>query len=249
MIQKDFEPLVNDVTQKCKDYFRDSLCAVYLTGSISTCEAIKGESDLDCWVFVVDKLADNDKKWITESEKDFDSGYEVVDGVHINVKTIEELRNDKFTRFALKYNSTLRHGDDVISSIDASGADIYEPNKSIAKERLLFAQKCLDDAMKNICPQCIDEIPKNTYFAARKYARYFIIVEGVYYLMAINKFETYKQGRVIQQLKENSVGYCDILDLSLAILENPLAAAIKHEDYIVRIYPFVKWMFEEIDNA
>ena len=95
----------------------------------------------------------------------------------------------------------------------------------------------------------MDKIPENTYFAARKYARYFIIIEGAYYLMAVNKFETYKQECVIQAIRTNCVGFTDILDLSLAVLKDPLAAAIKHSDYIISIYPFVKWMFDEIERA
>ncbi|MCL2425708.1 MAG: hypothetical protein FWD05_05165 [Oscillospiraceae bacterium] len=248
MFQKDFATLVHQTTQKCREYFRDRLCATYLTGSINLCEAIKGESDLDYWAFITGELTANDKMWISKTERYIDDGNDIVDGVHINVRTIEELRNDKFVRFALKYNSTLCYGNDIISEINASGADMYEPNKIIAKERLLFVRKCLEDAMKNICPQCMDKIPGNTYFAARKYARYFVIIEGAYYLMAINKFETYKQDRVIQQLKENSTGYNDILDLSLAVLENPLESLIKHDDYIVHISLFVKWIFDEIDK-
>ena len=249
MIQKDFQVIVDEAIEKCKKKFENRLSAIYMTGSIHVNEAIIGESDLDCWAFITDDLSDDDRAWLNETENEMNNAFEIIDGVHINVKSIEELRNDKFARFALKYNSTLCFGYDVISEIEPTGVDIYKPNKSIAKERLSFARKCLEDAMLNVCPQCMEKIPENTYFAARKYARYFILVEGVYYLMAKNKFETYKQEKVLQQLKENSTGFNEILDLSLAVLKDPLRAAIKHDDYIVQIYPFVMWLFEEIEKA
>ena len=247
MIQSGFEAVVDDTANKCKDYFRDRLYSMYLTGSISVCEAVAGESDLDYWVFISDELSDDDKAWIKNTEAEIDSNYEVINGVHINVKQVEELYRDKFTRFALKYNSFLFYGGDIISDIESSGVESYEPNKIIAKVRLPFAKKCLEDAMENICPQCMDEIPENTYFAARKYARYFLVIEGAYYLMAINKFITYKQETVIQLLRENSVGFTDILNCSYEVLKNPLKAAVKHDDYIAIIYPFVEWMHDEIN--
>jgi len=249
MVQIGFESLIDETTQKCKDHFHNRLYATYLTGSIRISEAIIGESDLDYWVLISDELNDYDKIWIANTEIEISNRHKIIDVAHINVKPISELYNDKFTRFVLKYNSELYYGCDILSEIESTGADSYEPSKVIAKERLLFARKCLEDAIKNICPQCMDKIPENTYFAARKYARYFIIIEGAYYLMAMNKFETYKQERVIQALRTNSVGFSDILDLSFAVLKDPLEAAIKHSDYIISIYPFVKWMFEEIERA
>jgi len=249
MIQEGFQIVIDETVQKYTEYFQSRLCAIYISGSIHANEAIPGESDLDCWVFIANDLDDSDKSWIAKTEVEIDSRHEIIDGVHINVKSINQLRNDKFTRFALKYNATLCYGHDIISEIEALGAATYEPNMEIAKERLPFARKCLEDAMSNKCPQCIDKIPNNTYLAARKYARYFILVEGVYYLMAKNKFETYKQDRVIQQLKLSCIEFNDILDLSLAVLENPLTATIKHDEYIAKIYPFVKWLFAEIEKS
>jgi len=249
MIQREFQMIVAEVIKRCDNYFQNRLSAIYITGSIHTNEAIIGESDLDGWIFIADDLSSRDKAWIKVTEMDIDSTYEIIDGVHINVKTVQELHDDKFIRFALKYNSTLCFGVDIIAKIESSGADTYEPNKSMAQGRLLFARQCLEDAMINICPECMEKIPKNTYFAARKFARYFILLEGAYYLMAKGEFETYKQDRVVQQLKEHTVGFCDTLDRSLAVLKDPLTAAVKHDDYIAQIYPFVVWMFDEIKKA
>ena len=64
MIQKEYEIVVDETTQKCKEYFNHRLYATYLTGSISVCEAINGESDLDYWIFIVDDLNDDDKTWL-----------------------------------------------------------------------------------------------------------------------------------------------------------------------------------------
>lgn len=249
IFQEGFQSAVDEVTRKCREYFSDRLYAIYITGSVSTNEAISGESDLDYWGFIADEVSDADKFWLLKTELEIGKDFEIFDGVHINIKSIEYLKKDKFARFTLKYNSILYYGNDIVSEIDSLGFDLYEPNKAVAKERLVFARQCLEDALKNKCPQCLDKIPKNTYLAARKFARYFVLVEGAYFLMSKNKFESFKQERVIQQLKENCVEFNDILDLSLEIITRPLEAGVKHDDFIVKICPFTEWMFTEIERA
>ncbi len=249
MIQEGFQKVVEETTRKCLEHFSNRLLAVYVTGSISVSEAIMGESDLDYWGFITDELSDSDKNWITKTEAEIDGQFDVIDGAHINIRSIEALKKDKFTRFALRHNSILYFGGDVVSQLDASGCDAYAPNKWLAKERLPFARKCLHDATQNRCPECIDKLPENNCLAARKFARYFILVEGAYFLMARGVFESFKQEEVIKRLKENSVGFDDVLDLSLAVLREPLATGGAHGDFIIRVRPFVEWMFDEIEKA
>ena len=94
MIQKEFQIIADEVVQRCDNYFQSRLSAIYITGSIHTNEAIIGESDLNSWIFVADDLSDSDKAWIKEVENEMDRAHEIVDGVHINVKSCRELRDD-----------------------------------------------------------------------------------------------------------------------------------------------------------
>jgi hypothetical protein len=249
LFQEGFQSAVDEVTWKCKEYFSDRLEAIYITGSVSTNEAIVGESDLDYWGFIEDEVSAADKLWLSKTELEIDRKFQIFDGVHINFRSIEFLQKDKFVRFMLKYNSILYYGRDIISEIDSSGFGLYEPNKTVAKARLAFAKQYLEDALENKCPKCMDKIPGNTYFAARKFARYFVLVEGAYFLMCKGKFESFSLERVIQQLKENSTGHDDILDLSLEVIRNPIDKGVKHTDFIVKVRPFTEWIFTEIEKA
>ncbi|KPU26340.1 hypothetical protein TR13x_10560 [Caloranaerobacter sp. TR13] len=249
VIQAEYQNVVDEVTRKCSEYFSDRLLSIYVTGSISTNEAIINESDLDYWGFISNEITKDDELWLSETEQEIDEKFQIFDGVHINIKSIEYLKEDKFCRFILKYNSILYKGHDVISEIESQGVDSYSPDKTVAKYRLKFARKCLEDALENKCPQCLEKIPKNTYFASRKFARYFVLVEGAYFLMAKGKFESFKQEIVVKQLKENSIGFDEILDLSLKIITEPEATKINHQEFIRMIQPFTEWMFDEIEKA
>lgn len=249
MYQQEFIPLIDEATRKCKERFSKRLLAVYIGGSVAANEAVAGESDLDYFAILEDELGDADKAWIEETASELDRVFAACDGVHINVLSVDGLSKDKFALFILKHNSVLHCGRDALPEIERTKSDIYEPDKAIAKERLAFARQCLADASAGKCPRCMEKIPENTYFAARKFARYFILVEGAYFLMARNEFETFRQERVVEQLRENCAGFDGILDLSLAVLKAPLEAKVAHADYIGRISPFVEWMFDGIANA
>ena len=249
IFQEGFQSAVEEITRKCQNYFSNRLRSIYITGSVGTNEAISGASDLDYWGFISDEVSDKDRLWLAKTELEIGKKFEIFDGVHISIKSIEFLKKDKFTRFILKYNSILYYGYDIVSEIDSLSFELYEPNKEVAKERLVFARQCLKDALENKCPQCLDKIPENTYLAARKFARYFVLVEGAYFLMSKNKFESFKQERVIQQLKENSCGFNDILDLALEIIKKPLETKVKHDDFIVKVCPFTEWIFAEIERV
>lgn len=249
LIQEGFEKVVDEATQKCLEHFSDRLLAVYITGSIYTNEAIIGESDLDYWGFIADELCDSDKIRVRKIESEIDGRFDAIRGAHINIRSIDDLKRDKLMRFILKYNSVLYFGRDVVSQVDAADCDAYAPNKRLAKGRLPFARKCLSDALQNKCPQCIDKIPENTYLAARKFARYFVLVEGAYFLMAKDLFDSFKQEKVLRGLRENTVAFGYILDLSLAVLSAPLTTGIAHDNFIMQVRPFVEWMFDEIEKA
>ncbi len=240
---------IQQVTDSLQAYFSDRLAAAYLTGSFSTGEAVLGESDLDYWGFVCDELSKADQRWIQDTASAVDKRFDIFGGVHINIMTVENITHNKLARFMLQYNSILCCGRDILSEISARKPDSYIPDKHVAKLRLPFARQCFEDALRGKCPRCIDEVPANSYLAARKFARYFVIVEGAYFLMSVNKFESFRQENVIALLKEKLAGFDDILDLSLSVSQTPFTARITHDDFLTKIRPLVYRFFKEIENS
>ena len=125
---------------------------------------------------------------------------------------------------------------------------IIKPDKSVAKSRLKFARQCFDDALNGKQPACTGELPENTYYIARKFARYFVIIEGAYWLMSINQFNSFEKEQVLMDLRENCSEFNDVLDLTEKILLNPVEAGISHEEFLVKISPFMLMIFESIST-
>ena len=125
---------------------------------------------------------------------------------------------------------------------------IIKPDKSVAKSRLKFARQSFDDALNGKQLACTGELPENTYYIARKFARYFVIIEGAYWLMSINKFNSFEKEQVLMDLRENCSEFNDVLDLTEKILLNPVKAGIPHEEFLVKISPFMLMIFESISN-
>lgn len=247
--QREFQAGVEAVATRCRVYFKDRLASVYVTGSVYTHEALAGASDLDLWGFLADSTRPEDEIWVREAERAMDSMLDVFDGVHINIRPIAYLETDRLARFMLRYNSLLYSGRDVIAELDTADAEAYRPGKAIAQKRLPFARQCLEAALRGECPPCMEKIPENTCLAARKFARYFILVEGAYFLMARDAFDSFRQESVLPLLRAHAPGHGSALDASLAVLENPLAAGMGHSAYIRQIAPLVTWMFEAIETA
>ncbi len=247
MIQKEFLSLVEDSISSCYKYFGEKIIAVYLHGSIVQGDAIPGISDFDCYIVADNALTNEDKTYIHSLEDKLQQKYLIVDGVHLSVNTVEELKADKFSRFILMHNSMLYSGVDIVRILN-SYCEGYKPDKQIAKQRLNFARKCFHDALQGNQPACTGEIPENTYYVARKLARYFIIIEGAYFLMSLNKFVSFEKEKVLSQLKENTTGYEEILDLTEKVILNPIDAGIRHNEFLEIVKPFVEHMFECIEK-
>ena len=175
-MQSEFKPIVEKLEYYCRTYFGKRLLAAYLHGSIAKGDAVSGISDLDYFLIISDVLTENDEVWIRETTAELEKQYSVVEEVHLAVHTVEVLKSDRFALFTLKYNATLRMGIDITEIPALSGCEIYAPDKYMAKSRLAFAKKCYEDALEGKQPACTGEIPSNTYYAARKFARYFVVI-------------------------------------------------------------------------
>jgi hypothetical protein len=105
------------------------------------------------------------------------------------------------------------------------------------------------DALSQKQPACTGETSQNTFYAARKCARYFIIIEGAYFSMVKNQFVSFPKDEVLKGLFANSKGFEDILTLSTEVLRAPVDANVTHGEYLIKIRPFVEWMLESIAES
>lgn len=247
-MQKEFQPLVDDAIMRVRKYFSKRFLAAYLHGSLNYGDAIPNISDMDCYIVIKDDLNDDDKAWISDTENNLQNKYPIINGVHLSTHSAEEVKKDAYTRFMLKYNSSLYEGDDIVKVFNTEEFGIIKPDKNVAKMRLKFAKQCFADALNGKQPACTGELPENTYYIARKFARYFVIIEGAYWLMSINKFNSFKKEQVLLDLKENCSEFNNVLDLTEKVLLNPVEAGIPHEEFLAKISPFMLMMFESISN-
>ena len=247
-MQKEFQPLVDEAMMRVKEHFSERFLAAYLHGSLNYGDAIPNISDMDCYIVIKDDLNDNDKAWIIDNENDLQNKYPIINGIHLSIHSAKEVKKDAYTRFILKYNSSLYDGVDIAEIFNTEEFGVIKPDKNIAKSRLRFAQQCFADALNGKQPKCTGELPKHTYYVARKFARYFVIIEGAYWLMSIDKFNSFEKEQVLMDLRENCSELNDVLDLAEKVLLNPVEAGISHEEFLVKISSFMRMIFESISN-
>lgn len=248
-MQNEFIPLLEETAEECKKYFKDRFCTAYLHGSIALNDAVAGISDLDYYLVVSEKPNGEDREYLSGLEARLQNKYPIVNGVHINVHSVDELKEDKFARFILRYNSTVYCGEDIVRSLEESGCERMLPNSDTAKGRLSFARQCFSDALSGRQPMNTGDIPLNTYYAARKFARYFVIIEGAYFLMTVNRFVSFEKEAVLCELRKTAAGFENILDITERVLYEPVKANITHDEYLKVIKSFVEWIFDSIEKS
>ncbi len=247
-MQDEFAPLVNEVTEKCRKYFGSGFCTAYLHGSIALSDAVTNISDLDYYLVVRDEPKIEDREYF----KDLEAGLaekHPVSQVHIDIHSLEEVKADKFARFILRYNSTLYSGEDIIKYLEENGCERLLPNAETAKGRLSFAKQCFSEALSGKQPSNTGDIPANVYFAARKFARYFVIIEGAYFLMTLGEFSSFKKEEVLKGLRKHTVGFDNILDITESVLDDPVKAGIMQKEYLTIIKPFMERILEDIEKC
>lgn len=247
-MQSEFVPIVEEATEECKRYFKDSFCAAYLHGSIALNDAVPYVSDMDYYLVVSDKPSLEDKEYLKKLEARIQNKYPIIDKAHIEIHSVEEVREDRFARFILRYNSIVYSGEDIVKSLEESGCERILPNADTAKSRLTFARQCFSDALSGSQPANMGDIPNDTYYAARKYARYFVIIEGAYFLMASHRFSSFEKETVLKELRNTTEGFENILDITQLVLSEPVKTGIGHNEYLTIIKPFVEYIFDKIEN-
>ena len=248
-MQEEFVPVVEMLESECKAYFGERICTAYLHGSIDKQDAVYGISDLDYYLILHDAIAPADIAWSQNTAKKLENQFCAVDEVHLSIQWIEGLRDDPFTRFILSHNATLRIGMPIEAVQESRGYVSFSPDKQLAKMRLGFARRCFSDAIQNRQSACTGDLPSNPYYASRKLVRYFIVVEGAYFLMSRNKFSGFDKACVIADLKAEAPAFCCVLDMAESVLVDPVNANIEPAKFLEEVRPLVEWMFEEIDRS
>ena len=249
MIQQEFRVLVEQAVYKCQEYLSERFLAAYLHGSIEKGDAVARVSDLDLFVIVSHWNADEDDPWLHKLVHELPRQYDVIDEAHITIATIDSLTEDRFARFALKYNAKLIAGEDFAAQIDQTIGEGYLPDKRLAQSRIGFARRCFDEALAGKDPACTGPLPMDTRYAARKLARYFVVIEGAYFLMSRDSFDSFDKERVLTSLRSVTNGFDDALDLVQKVLLDPIAANVSHDELLKHIRPLVLWMFDQIETV
>lgn len=252
-IQKEFIPIVKEAAEECKSYFKDRFRTAYLHGSIALNDAVPYVSDLDYYIAVSEAPNKDDKDYFNSLEARLQEKYPIVNGVHLNIHSVEEVKADKFARFILRYNSTVYCGADIVKQLEESGCERILPDADTAKSRLSFARQCFSDALSGKQPANTGDIPSDTFYAARKFARYFVIIEGAYFLMTAGRFTSFEKSAVLsglrKELQNTLAGLDSIIDTTERVLYEPVKANIPHDEYLRIIKPFMSRIFEYIENC
>ena len=248
-IQPEFRPLAECTAERCKDLLGENYAAAYLHGSLYMGDAVCGVSDLD--VYLVTKTPVNEvlRQRILKLEDVLLQEFPVVSEVHLALHDEAALRDDAFARFVLRYNAMLLGGEDIVRRLEERGAARIYPDAAMAKGRLVFARSCFQDALAGKQPACTGPVPKEPCWAARKFARYFVVVEGAYFLMTRGKFTAFTAEAVLPGLREEAPDFGEALLLAERVLRDAKSANLSGEDFLRRIQPFAEWMFRCMEKS
>jgi len=243
-IQPEFLELVNASLCAAKAAFGERLSAFFLHGSIALGDAVPGISDLDAMLLLGDGVSQDDLAVQQELQASLQAQFPVADEVHLTLMCTGDLAQNAFACFALKYNASLLYGSDVTAAFPCPA-----PDKAMAKSRLGFARQCFDEALRGEQPACTGPLPEDTFYRARKFARYFVIIEGAYFLMAQNAFASFRKEDVLPALFAAAPQFSQALTLTKSVLHDAQNAMVDAQTFLSAISTLVKWMFDQIDNA
>lgn len=247
-LQNPFMQLSYAAVSTCVDILGDTLLAFYLHGSALHGDAIVGVSDLDCCLIVAHALDNRQTAALIDTERSLQARYPVASEVHLNVYTIDALQQDSFARFLLRHNAAILYGKNVVDILEAQGYITPRPDAQLAKSRLPFARDCFRDACIGKQPACTGKLPDNPYLQTRKFARYFVVLEGAYWLMTQGIFTTFDKTTVLRDLKKHLPEFCDVFTQTERILQNPLQTTMPPKQFLSHIRPFVERIFSDIER-
>jgi len=247
--QEGFRDLVAAADACCAGRFGPRLAAAYVAGSVAAGEAWPGASDLDWFVFLRDEPTRADKAWQSRARARLERDFPIADEVHLNVHSLDRLQREAFWRFILRYNAVRVRGPNLIAELARGGVRTTRPSRTLAKSRLPFVRRCLDEALAGRCPPALASLPPDPCLATRKLARNFVIVEGAYALMARGAFTSFKQEAVLDGLRRAWPRWRALVRTTQAVLDDPYRAAVPPDEFMRRVHPFVTWSIDVIENA
>ena len=245
---ENFNPAIAEMLRLCRERFGENLKAVWLTGSISVGEALVGKSNVNWFMFLENDPSENDSAWIENTKEKIANQFPTVGEVLMNLYSLDRLRKERFWRFIIRYNSVQLHGEDVLTELEKEGFETPEPSKKFAQSRTAFAKKCIDSAVKGKLTPELTVLPVDPFLSSRILVRYFVIIEGAYLLMAEDKFTSFRQDEVLNQLQADYPEWKEVLDMTEKILKDPKHANILPDTVVEKVAPFVYWILDKISK-
>lgn len=248
-MHSDFMRLAQEASRRCQVHFGADCLAGYLHGSVRTGDALAGVSDLDYMLILCAEPSPEALCWLKETSCALKAEFPVAAEVHLSPCTLEELRGNAFARFALHHNAMRCFGRDVLSTLAEEGYPAPESDAAFAKGRLDFARHCFTQALRGDTPDCTGSLPREEWAVVRKFARYFVVIEGAYCLMSRGEFRSFLPDDVLPSLAAAFPEEAGRIRWTHAMLEDPRNAGLSRAEYLQCISPLVQRMFTTIQNA
>jgi predicted nucleotidyltransferase len=242
-IQPEYRPGLALLGERLVAYFGDRLAAIFLTGSVAFHEAVPGVSDIDLFIFLTDEPGDEDTAWFDATLVELTALEPLLAECHRNLFSLARLEREEFWRYACRYNALQVYGSDVLAALEAHGVVIPAPSPAWARARAGFTRRILASLRGGVVPDYLYTPPADPHLAARKLARYFVIVEGAYLLMADGAFTSFRTADVLPALRTRYPQWADLWETTAALLDDPHLTA---GAYLPHLLPFVEWMVDRI---
>lgn len=117
LIQKEYKPLLDELTSACQKYFKQELLAVYVRGSVSIGQAKPGLSDIDMVAVTNRTFTDTELSWINPAMEKLEKEDLLIE---LTVLSLDELINSPNffqLRLNLKTRSVCLYGQDVLPQV------------------------------------------------------------------------------------------------------------------------------------
>lgn len=237
-IQPEFRPALRYLGKQIIAYFGNRLQAIYLGGSIAFGEALVGVSDADWWMFLADEPHECELAWCRDLQHTLTTRFPEIAEYHLTPYSLARLEQEAFWRYAFRHNAIQLYGDDVLSAMEARGIHIDTPNRVFAINRLRWMKPLLESLQHGTVPPYLYPTPETPCHAIRKLARYFVILDGAYLLMAEGKFSSFRAKVVLPSLRATFPAWKSLYDMTALVLNDPSAISFTQEEYLEQLIPF-----------
>jgi hypothetical protein len=248
-VEHDFAPAIEDALKTYEVQFGTHLCAIYLSGSLAYGEGLPGISDMDMFGFIDYEPESCDLQWRPQTEEMLGRRYPQVEHFCLNINSLDFVAKQDVWRFILRYNSVRLRGEDIVAVLEQRGVQTLAPTKELAKSRLGWTRRCFQGYVEGQVPTELFTLPENPYLATRKLAKYFVILEGTYLLMADGEFSSFQTQDVLRQLRCCYPQWEELYAIVEAAQYDPIAVAVDPKEFLVHLTPFMHWAIARVEAA